>query len=204
MNDIKCVCDANIWIDACHCDSEVDYLNEYSIVGFAEQVHNEIVKFKSNKDKFSYIYDKYNNNQDLYEVLKPSDLGDMEFHFRNELSLKGFKDIDNSKKKIKNLGEYTSLYFAYYLKIPLIHSTDLDFIEEEKERMPGIKFITWNEICKKISYDDKDRLEKNKAIEQKKKEMDKNKQEIKKQKKKQSLEERLNQLERVTNSKRNK
>ena len=203
MNDIKCVCDANIWIDACHCDSEVDYLNEYSIVGFAEQVHNEIVKFKSNKYKFSYIYDKYNNNQDLYEVLKPSDLGDMEFHFRNELSLKGFKDIDNSKKKIKNLGEYASLYFAYYLKIPLIHSTDLDFIQQEKVRMPDIEIITWNEICEKISYDDDDRLKKNKIIEKKKEEMNEKKQEIDSSKK-QFLEKKLEKLASATNAKRNK
>ena len=64
------VCDANIWIDACHCDAEVDYLNEYSVVGFAEQVHNEIVKFQSNNDKFSYIYNKYVANQTSYEILK--------------------------------------------------------------------------------------------------------------------------------------
>ena len=203
MNDIKCVCDANIWIDACHCDSEVDYLNEYSIVGFAEQVHNEIVKFKSNKDKFSYIYDKYNNNQDLYEVLKPSDLGDMEFHFRNELSVKGFKDIDNSKKKIKNIGEYDYLYFAYYLKIPLIHSTDFDFIQQEKVRMPDIEIITWNEICEKISYDDDDRLKKNKIIEKKKEEMNEKKQEIDSSKK-QFLEKKLEKLASATNAKRNK
>ncbi|WP_049436215.1 hypothetical protein [Staphylococcus hominis] len=178
MNEIKCVCDANIWIDACHCDAEVDYLNEYSVVGFAEQVHNEIVKFQSNNDKFSYIYNKYVANQTSYEILKTSDLGDMEAHFRHELSLKGFTDIDNSQKNIKNLGEYASLYFAYYLKIPLIHSTDLDFIQQEKERMPDIEIITWNEICEKISYDDDDRLKKNKIIEKKKQEMNKKKQEI--------------------------
>lgn len=47
-----------------------DYLNEYSVVGFAEQVHNEIVKFQSNNDKFSYIYNKYVANQTSYEILK--------------------------------------------------------------------------------------------------------------------------------------
>ncbi|NJI02199.1 hypothetical protein [Staphylococcus agnetis] len=203
MNDIKCVCDANIWIDACHCDAEVDYLNEYSVVGFAEQVHNEIVKFQNAKDKFSYIYNKYVTNQNSYEVLKTNILGDMETHFRYELSLKGFADIDNSQKAIKNLGEYASLYFAYYLKIPLIHSTDLDFIQQEKERMPDIEIITWNEICEKISYDDNDRLKKNKIIEKKKQEMNKNKQEIVNSKK-QFLEKRLEKLESVTNAKRNK
>jgi len=203
LNEIKCVCDANIWIDACHCDAEVDYLNEYSVVGFAEQVHNEIVKFQSNNDKFSYIYNKYVANQTSYEILKTSDLGDMEAHFRHELSLKGFTDIDNSQKNIKNLGEYASLYFAYYLKIPLIHSTDLDFIQQEKERMPDIEIITWNEICEKISYDDDDRLKKNKIIEKKKQEMNKKKQEIDSSKK-QFLEKKLEKLVSATNAKRNK
>lgn len=203
MSNIKCVCDANIWIDACHCDAEVDYLNEYSIVGFAEQVHNEIMKFRSNKDKFSYIYTKYNANQSLYKVLQTSELGDMEPHFIHELSLKGFGDIDNSKNKIKNLGEYASLYFAYYLKIPLIHSMDLDFIQEEKERMPDIEIITWNEICEQISYDNDERLKMNKTVEKMKQEMNKKRQENEGNKKL-ALEKRLEKLESVTNAQRNK
>ena len=44
--------------------------------------------------------------------------------------------------------------------------------------MPDIEIITWNEICEKISYDDDDRLKKNKIIEKKKQEMNKKKQEI--------------------------
>ncbi|PCF32275.1 hypothetical protein B5C00_11095 [Staphylococcus delphini] len=200
---VSCVCDANVWIDACHCDSEVDYLRNYFVVGFVEQVHNEIVKFEKRKDKFRYIYTKYQENQHLYKVLKLSDLKELEVQFLHQLRQKNFDDIDNSNKAIKNLGEYASLYFAFHLKIPYIHTTDLSFIEEEAGILPGIEMKTWNEICDEISIDDDDRMMKNKIIQIKKEEFNRKREESKKTQKS-NLDSRLAMLVNKMNNRRNK
>ncbi|WP_049411644.1 hypothetical protein [Staphylococcus pettenkoferi] len=201
MTDIRCLCDANIWIDACHGDLEKIYLDYFKMVGFAEQVHNEIIKFKSRTDEFVYIYDKYIESENYYTVVKTNSLGKIETQFKNQLRLAGFSDLDNSNKKIKSLGEYVSLYLAYYLKIPYIHTTDLDFIHKEKERLPDIQLYTWNEINGLISKDDDERLARNKEIERKKQLMNRN--DIK-QKENKQIESKICKMKTYINSQRNK
>lgn len=181
MSKITCVCDANLWIDACHGNIEHKYLNKYSLVGFVEQVCNEINKFKFNEDKFKYVYDKFKEHENLYQVLSPADLGRMESQFLSKLRLKGFNVIDNKSDVIKDLGEYASLYYAFYMGIPYIHTTDLDFIDNEIDRLNGIEIITWNEVCDEITDSDDERLKINKEIELRKQDMN-----AKKQKKKQN------------------
>lgn len=203
MSDVSCICDANIWIDACHCDAERDYLTKYAIVGFIEQVHNEIIKFKNNDGKFKYIYTKYQDNNSYYKVLKTSDLGVMEFQFISQLRSKGFTEIDNTSETIKDLGEYASLYYAYHMGIPYIHTTDTQFLHEEKDKLPGIQMITWNEINAAISRDDNERIAKNKIIDIKKRELRKSKSNYEEEKESKDLMKRLEMLANLTNKNRN-
>lgn len=202
MNDIRCVSDANIWIDTCHCDHEQTYLNVYSTVGFVEQVHNEIVKFKNSNGKFNYIHQKYVDNSDLYRVLTTKELGDMEVQFISQLRGKGFLDIDNSNKVIKNLGEYASLYYAYHMGIPFLHTTDLQFLHDEQSRMPGINMLSWSDICDEIFSDADEKIRMNKLIEQKKAEMKVEKEKFEKNKQS-KLTQRLARYQNAVNSRRN-
>ncbi|MGW7932344.1 hypothetical protein ACWEWU_11855 [Staphylococcus xylosus] len=203
MNDVNCICDANVWIDACHCDAEIDYLKKYAIVGFIEQVHNEIIKFKNNGDKFRYIFTKYADNENLWRVLKASDLGKMEVQFIAQLRSKGFGDIDNKTKSIDNLGEYASLYYAYHMKIPYIHTTDTQFLHDEKDKLPGIQMVTWNEINEALSSDDNHRIRRNKMVEQRKQEMRNARNKYNKEKESEKSFDRLELLKKKINNNRN-
>ncbi|WP_156172408.1 hypothetical protein [Salinicoccus sediminis] len=165
-NELNCLCDTNIWINVSCINRHTKYLDCYRIVGFVEQVHNEIVKFK-NSENTHKIFKDYDECKKDYKVLEIDELGDMKPHFVMELKRRGFNELDNSDKTIKNLGEYVSLYFAYYKDIVFIHSEDNEFMDDVSlSEFKNINVIGWNEVAGNITKDDNERLKINKEVQE--------------------------------------
>lgn len=146
---------------------------------FADSVENEIKKWANNDDKYkkiSTIFDENKENAINVIYLEKLDAVDQTL-IRRQLSSFGFSNIDNSKKTLKNLGEYVSILYAYFLGIPFLQTDDVEFygnIDIEKQ-FSGIEIMTWNDIAGRITMNDMERIRLNSLIEKEQSQMKKNK-----------------------------
>ncbi|RDW20082.1 hypothetical protein CWR48_04990 [Oceanobacillus arenosus] len=173
-----CICDTNIWVKVCIGAVHEVYLERFNVIGIADAVKNEIVKWDSNEDEFKKICSLFYEyeNKNLFVI----NLIDLEPITRkiieNELKQEGFIDLDNSNKKIEDLGEFVSFLYAYHLEVPYMHSSDTNFSEEIQNgrvlsKYKGIEIVTWNEISETITDNHSERIKLNKMVEEKSKVM---------------------------------
>ncbi len=173
MNFYNCICDSNIWINVCLGDVHTNYVDAYKTIGIADAVHNEIVKFGESEGRSQQIYSSYIENIGKgVRKINIEDFSETEQKLiSNELIRRGFIDRDNTSKIIKNLGEYVSLVYAYFLEVPFIHTHDLKFCDEILmsdiyEQYKGIEIITWHSLSEALVASFKDKMLLNKKIEQ--------------------------------------
>lgn len=171
-NKIKYLCDTNIFVSLYHEQLCEKYLNEYQRTGVVIHVHNEIKRTPhpvwNTNDSLVDLYDRLSN---LYDVLNLDDLGDMKEAYILEMEYLNFRDLDNESKPIKNLGEASSLIFAYFLGINYIHAEDNDFadyLNENKDKYVDINLIGISQIVGELVGESK-RIKTIKNIELKRK-----------------------------------
>lgn len=168
--EIKYICDTNIWVKACLGKVLDSFFNNFGLIAFADGVENEILKWSRNKDKFQEISSKFEEHRGTkLNVIYLKDIENLNQNLiRRQLKDFGFDNLDNSKDTIKNLGEYLSISYAYFLDIPFLQTEDVEFYEsiDLKNRFKGIQIITWNDISGKITNSDKERIQLNKRIEE--------------------------------------
>lgn len=172
MSFYNCICDSNIWVNVCLGDIHTNYVDSYKTVGIADAVHNELVKFGESEGRSQHIYLSYLDS--LEKGLKKISIEDFteaeQKIISNELIRQGFHEIDNTDKTIKNLGEYVSLIYAYFLEVPFIHTHDLKFCDEILmneiyEQYKGIEIITWHDLSEKLASSFNAKMQLNKKIE---------------------------------------
>ncbi|MFV0305073.1 MAG: hypothetical protein ACK5IC_06310 [Moheibacter sp.] len=176
---MKYICDTNIWVKVVLGNVRSSFFHEFHDIFFADAVENEIIKWDRNTDSFSriasnFIESKENNFNVIYLTeLDPT----IQSLIKKQLMQFGFPNLDNSQTTIKNLGEYLSIVYAYFLDIPFLQTEDLAFYAEidMQNSFKGIKIITWNEIAQKITKNDKERIRLNTLIENEQKRMNANK-----------------------------
>ena len=173
------ICDTNIWVRVVLGKVFDAFFQNYNSLCFADGVENEIKKWSVNKDKFGEISSSFENYKNTaFNVIYLADLKTSEQKLiQRQLKQFGFTDLDNSKKTIKNLGEYISIVYAYFLEIPFLQTEDVEFYEciDLEKNFKGIQIITWNDIAAKITRSDKERIQLNSLIEQEQQQMNKKK-----------------------------
>ena len=82
---------------------------------------------------------------------------------KRQLTEYGFSELDNSRKTIKDLGEYLSLLYAYFLKIPFLQTEDVEFYGNINinEQFKGIEIMTWNNIAEQLMPNHSERIKLN-------------------------------------------
>lgn len=195
----KCICDTNIWVRVCLGKIHERYIENFSNIGIADVVKNEILKWKENEGRFqdiSTLFCEY-ENRDLFVI----DLEELDPILKKiierELARWGFSDLDNKSKTINDLGEFVSLLYAYHLEVPYIHTHDMNFCETIQfddlyAEYKGITMITWNELSEHITFDYTERMSLNKLVEAESKIMNSQFKQIKQE---QLLDDKLNQLQ---------
>ena len=96
---------------------------------FADAVENEINKWTLNANKYKKIGTTFNDLKDTsLKVVYLEQLNSgHQILIKRQLTEYGFSELDNSRKTIKDLGEYLSLLYAYFLKIPFLQTEDVEF-----------------------------------------------------------------------------
>lgn len=192
------ICDTNIWVRVVLGKVFESFFQNYNSLCFADGVENEIKKWSVNKDKFGEISSSFENYKNsAFNVIYLADLEANEQKLiQRQLKQFGFVDLDNSTKTIKNLGEYLSIVYAYFLEIPFLQTEDVEFYEciDLEKNFKGIEIITWNDIASKITKDDNERIRLNSLIEKEQQQM--NKKKIKAN----SMEEKLKRLQEKFNT----
>lgn len=207
LPNYKYICDTNIWVKVNLCDKLAVFLSKFKELAFAEVVENEISKWRDNNIKYSKIYETFINhkNQSIIQVIVHSELplciqnivfNDLQTYF-------GITEMDNSERSISNLGECISVLYAYHLEIPYFQSDDIAFFEENniQERFRDLKLVTWNDIARCITKDERERIRLNALIEVEEENMKRDRQECLEKKK---LEEKLFQLKERYSNRNNK
>ena len=99
---------------------------------------------------------------------------------KRQLTEYGFSELDNSRKTIKDLGEYLSLLYAYFLKIPFLQTEDVEFYGNINinEQFKGIEIMTWNNIAEQLMPNHSERIKLNSFIELEQKNMSRKKEEF--------------------------
>lgn len=194
----ECICDTNIWVNLCLGDVHSVYFEKFNIVGIADAVKNEIIKWERHEGDSKRVFSLFHKYKDknLF-IINRNELDSriksiIEFDLRQE----GFVDLDNSNKTIENLGEFVSFLYAYHLEVPFIHSDDTSFSheiqsEEVFSRYKGIEIVTWNEIAETLTDNHDDRLRLNKIVQEKSTIMRK---QFVKEKEERKLQHKINQL----------
>lgn len=193
-----CICDTNIWVNVCIGDVYDAYLDRFKVIGIADVVKNEIIKWDRNEDEFKKISTLFseNENKRLF-IINLEDLDPITKKIiENDLKQAGFNDLDNTNKNIDDLGEFVSFLYAYHLEIPYMHSSDSNFSEEIRSgkllsEYKGIEIIMWNDISETITNDHSERIKLNRSVEEKRKIMN---QRFQKKKEEIDMERKLQQL----------
>lgn len=192
------ICDTNIWVKVVIGDVVSSFFSTFESLHFADSVENEIKKWANNDDKYkkiSTIFDE--NKENAINVIYLEKLDAVEQTLiRRQLSSFGFSNIDNSKKTLKNLGEYVSILYAYFLGIPFLQTDDVEFygnIDIEKQ-FSGIEIMTWNDIAGRITMNDMERIRLNSLIEKEQQRMNQKKKDFN------SLDNRLEKLRKHFNT----
>ncbi|MGX7204775.1 hypothetical protein [Enterococcus devriesei] len=163
------ICDTNIWVKVVLGNVRTSFFTTFKDISFADAVENEIIKWERNTDKYNKIASNFVDSKNKsFEVIYLEDLDIItQKAVKKQLKQFGFTNLDNSSATIKNLGEYLSVVYAYYLDIPFLQTEDIEFYEEIdlQSTFKGIEIVTWNEIAQKITKDDKERIRLNKIIE---------------------------------------
>lgn len=166
---LKYICDTNIWVKVVLGNVQTPFFTVFKDISFADAVENEIIKWEKNADKFNRIAKDFTESKEQkFSVIYLCNLDPIiQVSIKRQLKQFGFTDLDNSKSVIKNLGEYLSVVYAYFLDIPFLQTEDLEFYEEIdlQSNFKGIEIITWNQIAQKITKNDKDRIRLNTTIE---------------------------------------
>ncbi|MDW5524641.1 hypothetical protein R6Z02_12855 [Carnobacterium maltaromaticum] len=168
--EMNYICDTNIWVRACLGKVVENFFKNFGNVTFADGVENEILKWSMNKDRFEIIssmFEEHKGTNLSVIYLNDIDLVNQKL-IKRQLKEFGFESLDNSKETIKNLGEYLSISYAYFLEIPFLQTEDVEFYEsiDLENRFKGIEIVTWNDIACRITQSDKERIQLNKLIEQ--------------------------------------
>lgn len=194
----KCICDTNIWVYVCLGEVHEQYVSKFSNIGVADVVKNEIIKWEKDEGKFQKIYTYFceYEEKDILVIDRNAFDHRIKKIIEHELSFWGFDDLDNSKETIKNLGEFTSLLYAYHLDVPYIHTHDIQFCDTIKmddlyEQYKNVKLITWNEISEEITDSHSEKLALTKKVESESKQM---KNQNQKQKQNKIMEKKLEEL----------
>lgn len=190
--EMNYICDTNIWVKACLGKVVESFFETFGIVAFADGVENEILKWSTNKNRFETISSTFIEHRGKsLNVIYLTDIDPVnQSLIKRQLSDFGFNNLDNSSQTIKNLGEYLSIAYAYFLDIPFLQTEDVEFYEsiDLQNRFKGIEIVTWNEIATKITRNDNERIQLNKLIEREQKIMNTKRREP------ESLEEKLQRL----------
>ncbi|MDT1995706.1 hypothetical protein MX633_03345 [Carnobacterium divergens] len=191
--EIKYICDTNIWVKACLGKVLDSFFDNFGIITFADGVENEILKWSRNNNRFNLISSMFEEHRGTkLSVIYLMDIDPINQRLiKKQLKDFGFDDLDNSKNTIKNLGEYLSISYAYFLDIPFLQTEDVEFYEsiDLEKRFKGIQIVTWNDIACKITRSDKERIQLNKLIEKEQKLMNSKKDPI------ETMEEKLKRLQ---------
>ncbi|EAE0718339.1 hypothetical protein Q876_08820 [Listeria monocytogenes] len=149
INVSKVLCDANIWINVCYGNVINKYIEKYKEIHFADKVVNEMAKVKDvqGMDRPYQEYCKRNGSEVRTIYFERLEVN-LQQIIKSQMLTFGFWELDNKSKKIKNLGEYMSLMYAYHLNIPYVHSYDNEFqdnvsIGEVFKKFKGIEIISW-------------------------------------------------------------
>lgn len=192
------ICDTNIWVKVVLGDVVDVFVNSFPNLHFADAVENEINKWARNSDKYSSISSIFSDhkNKSLNVIYLENLASGEQKLIKRQLKEFGFSELDNSKKTIKNLGEYLSLVYAYFLEIPFLQTEDVEFYEnvDIKQQFKGIEIMTWNDISGKITGNDKDRIKLNSNIEAEQQRMNQKKKDFN------SLDNRLEKLRKHFNT----
>ncbi|WP_348922090.1 hypothetical protein [Enterococcus rotai] len=164
------ICDTNIWVRACLGKVISAFFDNFGTITFADGVENEILKWSRNKDRFNSISAMFQQHKGKnLNVIYLDDIDEQnQILIRRQLKEFGFENLDNSRENVKNLGEYLSITYAYFLEIPFLQTEDVEFYEsvDLNNRFKGIEIVTWNDIASKITKSDVERIRLNKLIEQ--------------------------------------
>lgn len=170
---MKYICDTNIWVKACLGKVLDRFFYNFGLITFADGVENEILKWSRNDNRFKEISSKFEEHRGTkLNVIYLDDIDSFnQILIKKQLKEFGFDNLDNSKDTIKNLGEYLSISYAYFLDIPFLQTEDVEFYEsiDLEKKFKGIQIVTWNDISGIITQSDKERIKLNKAIEEEQK-----------------------------------
>ena len=176
------ICDTNIWVKVVLGNVVDQFVYIFPNVHFADAVENEINKWTLNANKYKKIGTTFNDLKDTsLKVVYLEQLNSgHQILIKRQLTEYGFSELDNSRKTIKDLGEYLSLLYAYFLKIPFLQTEDVEFYGNINinEQFKGIEIMTWNNIAEQLMPNHSERIKLNSFIELEQKNMSRKKEEF--------------------------